>query len=129
MIKVAACIYSLLTAWVATFQLALAVGFPWGEAAWGGQFSGILPTPMRFVSLCSALLLVLFSAIILARARLLQTSRKKHAGTLSWIVVAFCALSVLSNSVTPSFLERVVWLPVAAIMLVAAFIVANNQAK
>ena len=48
--RVAAVAAAVLMGMVGLFQLALAAGAPWGEAAWGGRHEGTLPTGLRVAS-------------------------------------------------------------------------------
>jgi hypothetical protein len=43
---------------------------------------------------------------------------------LIWLVVAFSAISVVVNTITPSARERRLWAPVALVMLVSSLVVA-----
>jgi hypothetical protein len=45
--QLAAIVYTLATAVVVGFRLALAAGAPWGEYAMGGRFPGRFPPAMR----------------------------------------------------------------------------------
>jgi hypothetical protein len=45
--RVAAFIYAIVSAGVVAFQIALAVGAPWGEFAMGGAFPGQFPPEMQ----------------------------------------------------------------------------------
>ena len=41
-----------------------------------------------------------------------------------WVVVAFCVLEVALHVITPSYWERILWLPCVSVMLVASSYVA-----
>ena len=125
MVKAAAYSFIVLTAGVVLFQLALVAGMPWGEAAWGGAYPGVLPPAMRFASAASALLLTQLGAVIALRARLRGNPSRTMIKKAAWGVVAFCVLSVMLNAITPSVIERVIWLPVTLAMLVSSVVVAR----
>ena len=108
---------------VAVFQLALALGMPWGKLTWGGKFPGALPTHMRAVALISFVLLVAFCVIVSTRAGVLLSEWQPISRILIWVVVAYCALGVIANAATPSRWERRIWLPVVIAMLVSSVIV------
>jgi len=55
--RVAAFIYAIVSAGVVAFQIALAVGAPWGEFAMGGAFPGQFPPALRIAALVQATLL------------------------------------------------------------------------
>ena len=122
---IAARVFGGLTACAMLFQIALAAGLPWGELAWGGAFPGVLPAAMRVASLGSALLLLVFALVVLVRAGLIQSRWKGACAKLIWVVVAYCAVGVIANAITPSFWERVIWVPVTLALLVCSLIVAR----
>jgi hypothetical protein len=109
---------------VATFQIALVAGMPWGEFTLGGKFRGRLPGRIRLVSLISACLLILFGFIVATSAGVVFASRQAAATKAIWFVVGYCALGVVANAASRSKRERMVWLPVVSLMLVASLRVA-----
>lgn len=120
---IAAIAFVVLATLAALFQLALVAGAPWGEVTLGGRYKGALPPRMRAAPLVSAVVLLAFAAVVLARAELAFGS---HGGAsrLIWVVVAYCVLGSLMNFVTPSKRERALWLPVVAAMLACSLVVA-----
>ena len=122
----AALTFNLLAVLVIIFQLALALGMPWGELTWGGSFPGALPPYMRGVCVVSAIVLMAFSWVVSARAGLIGLGQHKNFSKLIWVVVAYSALGVIANTITPSFWERVVWLPVALGLFASSFVVARK---
>lgn len=106
------------------FQLALALGAPWGELAMGGRFSGRLPAPARIAALVQAGLLLFLVVIVLVRSRLVRPDLFPLSETAIWFVVGIAALSLLMNLATPSRWERRIWAPVAAAMLLSSLVVA-----
>lgn len=120
----AAIVFSVLVVIVALFQLALAVGMPWGRLAWGGRFPGTLPPRMRIASVVSALLLLAFGLIVCARASLLLPGVAQPPAVAIWVVVGYSALGTVVNAATPSKWERIAWTPVAVLMLLTSLAVA-----
>ena len=112
---------------VIVFQLALALGAPWGELTWAGRFPGTLPVYMRCVCILSALLLLMFALVVSVRGGLLLPNWRRTSNKLIWVVISYCALNVIANSITPSYWERALWLPVAGILLVSCIVVAKNK--
>jgi hypothetical protein len=106
---------------VVAFQLALALGAPWGHLAMGGRFLGRFPLPMRLAALLQAGLIGLFALVVLGGAGLVTPAPPPW---LVWAVVAVSALSAAMNLATPSIPERRLWGPVALVMLVCALRVA-----
>jgi cell division protein FtsW (lipid II flippase) len=120
----AAQIFAVLTGGAVAFQLALAAGAPWGRLAWGGRFPGRLSPTLRWASVASALLLLAFGVAVCTRAGLMLPELRALSRTACWIVVGYCALGVLANAATPSKWERIVWLPVVALLLACSVTVA-----
>lgn len=120
----AAVSFNLLICVVIIFQLALAAGAPWGQVAMGGKYPGRFPRQLRIAAVIQALVLVGLGAIVLARAGLLFPQWQAAANWLIWGVVAFSALSLVLNLITPSHWERILWAPVAAGLLLCSVAVA-----
>lgn len=56
-LKISAIVAVMLLTFVVLFQIGLALGAPFGRAAWGGQHEGVLPTRLRIASGVSALII------------------------------------------------------------------------
>jgi hypothetical protein len=123
----AAVVFAAITSGVVLFQLALALGAPWGEYAMGGGSPGRFPPAMRVAAVAQALLLALVAVVVLADARLILPWLASTLPWLIWLVVAFAAVSVVLNTLTPSAPERRLWVPVTLAMLVTSLIVALSQ--
>jgi hypothetical protein len=120
----AAVVFAILTAGVIAFQIALALGAPWGAYAMGGRFPGRFPPAMRIAALVQAVLLSVAVLIVLSDAGLIQPSVAGPFPWLIWLVVAFSAISLVLNAITPSASERRIWLPVAVVLVLCSLIVA-----
>jgi hypothetical protein len=101
---------------VAAFQLALAVGAPWGRAAYGGTRRGTLPSHLRAISGVAAVGYGT-GAVLIARGNGSARVRTRAFTTLS----ALMALGTIANGASPSLVERAVWTPVAAATAVFAW--------
>ncbi|MEH6557634.1 MAG: hypothetical protein V7459_07060 [Oceanicoccus sp.] len=121
---VAAYLFSFLIGIAVAFQLALAIGMPWGEMAMGGKFPGRFPVAMRIAALFQILLLLSFALIVLARANLALPEYFEFSAYAIWIVVFFSFISAVLNTITPSKKERMLWSPVAIGLLICSIIVA-----
>jgi hypothetical protein len=119
-----ALLFGALSLAVATFQVALVLGAPWGEYTLGGRWRGALPAAVRVLAGLSAALLVFSAAVVAARAGVAFPSMAGLASTWVWVVVAYCALGSIANAFTPSRRERMIWLPVVLGMLVLSLVVA-----
>ncbi len=122
--QAAAWVFAALTLVVAVFQLALALGAPWGAYAMGGKFPGVFPVQMRVAALVQIALLAAIAGVVLARAGVALAAWQGTAAWLIWGVVAFAAVGVVLNLITPSRIERLTWAPVAILLLLAALRVA-----
>lgn len=116
-------VFTGLTAVVVAFQLALVAGAPWGALTQGGRIMGTLPASARLIALVSAALLIGFAYVVRVRARTDAPVRFRRA---VWIVVAYCALGIVANAITPSAAERMLWLPVVTLMFLASLHVARR---
>ncbi|HZG66419.1 MAG TPA: hypothetical protein VEZ12_06730 [Herpetosiphonaceae bacterium] len=127
-IRGAALLYATLSAGVVAFQIALAVGVPWGAYAMGGAFPGQFPPALRIAALVQAMLLAALAAIVMARAGLILNGWSRRAHWLVWIVVAFTAVGLVLNVITSSGGERAIWAPVTLLLLLSSMIVAIKSA-
>ncbi len=112
---------------VVLFQLGLVAGLPMGEFAWGGGHPGRLPDPMRLASLGSIAILLFIEAIILSHSGIILPRLQRFANSVRWVVVGYWALGVFLNLITPSFWERVIWVPVTALLFVSSFVIARKS--
>lgn len=122
MSRYAAILFCLLGAGVIAFQIALAAGMPWGRLAMGGSFGDVLPPPLRIAAGVQAGLFVALCLIVLGRAGLGPWTRLPAWSI--WPVVALMAVSLALNLLTPSASERLLWAPVAALLLASSLTVA-----
>src|SRR5215211_274703 len=99
--RVAAIFYTVVSAGVVVFQVALAAGAPWGAYAMGGAFPGQFPPELRIAAVIQALILVGLAAVVLARAGVALPGWARASRWLIWFVVAFAALSLILNLITP----------------------------
>jgi hypothetical protein len=112
---------------VATFQLLLSLGAPWGRAALGGTNEGTLPPELRVVSSVSTAIFVAAAAVILGRAGFWgeRFSGVFRIGT--WVLVAILPLGVLMNLASSSPWERFGWAPFTFLLALATFVVARGR--
>jgi type IV secretory pathway VirB2 component (pilin) len=66
------------------------------------------------------------SGIVLARAGIALKGWERVARWMVWVVVAFSAVSLVLNLITPSAGERMLWAPVALVLLVCSLLVATG---
>lgn len=106
------------------FQVALALGAPWGSYAMGGAFPGRFPPRMRAAAAVQAVLLALVAAIVLAGADVLGLTLDSMLRWLIWLPVGVSAVAVVLNLITPSAGERRIWVPVGLVLLMTSLVVA-----
>lgn len=107
------------------FQLGLALGAPWGAAAWGGQNPGVLPQPLRIASGVAALVVYpLIIALVLASARIIDDRWLPVDGTpIMWALAAVLGVGAVMNFVSRSPPERR-WGAVALTIALCSVIIA-----
>ena len=102
-----------------TFQLALALGAPWGRAAYGGAIER--PTPKMRASSAVASVVWAFIALVTLRRGGHPAPRvlpERVVPVVMWIAVGLLAVGSVLNLITPSRLERMIWAPVTLVLLV-----------
>ncbi len=125
--RAAGYIYTVLTAGVVVFQLALASGAPWGSYAMGGTDSGEYTAALRVLAVVQVVVLILLALVVLSRAGIVLPRWSHVSRWAIWVVVAWCVVSLFLNLITPSAGERAIWAPVAFVMLVASLLVAIGK--
>jgi hypothetical protein len=115
---------------VASFQLLLALGAPWGRAALGGSNEGTLPPELRVVSSVSMALFLGAAAVVLGRAGLWGSDRFLGAFRVgAWALVAILPLGALMNLASSSPWERFGWAPFTVLLAVATFVTARGRSS
>ncbi|NTW51111.1 MAG: hypothetical protein HGB22_00780 [Chlorobiaceae bacterium] len=80
------------------------------------------------MALLQVAILLFWVAIILARAGIAFPRWSHSSRWLAWVAVAFAAIGLLLNLITPSAGERIIWAPVALILLGCSLLVASSPA-
>ena len=101
------------------FQLALALGVPWGEASYGGA-EATLPTHLRATSLAAVVFWSLVIFIVLRRGghQVWSPFPVAWLPVAAWALVGLMVIACVVNALTPSAIERAIWLPVSVTLLV-----------
>jgi hypothetical protein len=121
---VAALVYLAMTVVAVGFQVALALGAPWGQYAMGGRFPGRFPPTMRLLAAVQAVILSLLALIVVSRAGLIVPEATADRTAVAWFPVVVSGASLWMNLNTPSAKERRVWVPATAILTVSSLVVA-----
>jgi hypothetical protein len=125
--RAAASTYVAIAALAVAFQLALALGAPWGAYAMGGVSPGRYPAVLRVGAVIQALLILLMAGVVLARAGIALTGWREKSRWLIWLVVGMSSLTLALNLISRSSGERWVWVPVALIQLASSFVLAIGK--
>mgnify|MGYP006203838115 CR=1 FL=1 len=109
----------------ALFQLAIVLGAPIGEYAYGGQHKGKLPIGYRLGSVMSFFLMLAFAGHYVAQLDLVPQLLGQAGNQITnWVLVGFSALSALVNNITRSQKETRLWGGITIAMLLASLLVA-----
>jgi hypothetical protein len=122
---VAAIVAVVLLVIIVAFQAALALGAPWGFAAWGGRHPGVLPQRLRIASGVAAVVIYpLIILVVLASAGLIDAGwLPVDAGLVMWVLAGLLALGALANFASRSPRERF-WGPVALAVAICCAVIA-----
>jgi hypothetical protein len=102
---------------LAVFQLLLAAGAPFGEAAWGGTTEGQLSTGLRVGSAMSLVVYAVAAALILRRTGFRVPWVPYAVARIgSWVLVALLTLGALANFLSQSPWERFLLGPVTLVL-------------
>ena len=123
--QVAGVIAVVLLGVLGAFQLALALGAPWGSAAWGGQNEGVLPGRLRVSSgVAGVVIYPLMILYVLVSSELIEADWLPGAGSVAmWILVAFFGIGTLANFASRSRIERI-WGPVSLVIAICCVVIA-----
>ena len=121
---IAGLVFAVVAGGVVAFQVALALGAPWGRYAMGGAFPGRFPPPMRVAAVVQAVLIALLAVAVLSAARLVLPDVAVAFPWLIWLSVVVSAVAVVLNAISRSAGERRIWVPVASVLLVSSLLVA-----
>ncbi len=102
---------------ISAFQVSLAAGAPFGAIAYSGATAGVLPPSLRAASAGAAL--VWGSAAAAVAAGRPRSPRAQRAVYLT--VAGVAGVGSLVNLASPSLPERMLWVPVTAVLAVSAW--------
>jgi hypothetical protein len=121
----AAVILAILLVGLALFQLALALGAPWGRAAFGG-FVERPGTALRVSAGVATLVWTGAALVVLRRAGLPVWAPLPDSWlpVVIWILVGILVVAIVVNAISPSLLEKSIWVPFGVVAATLATIVA-----
>ena len=121
---IAALIAAVVLGGLIVFQVLLALGVPWGKAAWGGQHPGALPANLRWGSAAAAVVLGFAMWMVLARAGWVAPgSDALWVKIVTWIFTAYFAFNVVMNVLSTSVIEKAIMTPASAILVIGLVLV------
>lgn len=123
-VSIAAFAFAGLLTLAAIFQLALALGAPWGAFAYGGQKKGALPGGFRVASVGAIVAYAVIAVIGFDRAGVIDVIPDAVSQVGIWVAFAFFALGVIMNGISRSKPERYTMTPVVLVLAVLALIIA-----
>jgi hypothetical protein len=109
---------------VACFQAALALGAPWGRAAWGGAHER-LPNGLRIASGFAVAFWLATALVLLARVGYEWSPFPVSVARWgTWVLFGLLVVGTLMNLASRSRLERLIQTPIAAVLSVLCLVVA-----
>jgi hypothetical protein len=111
---------------VASFQVALAAGAPFGRAAFGGADAGTLPVDLRLVSAVAAVVWVLAALHALSRGGFTGRFPRLGNGRITWVLAGVTAVGALMNTASSSPWERFGWAPLTLSLSILCVILARR---
>jgi len=112
---------------LAVFQILLAVGRPYGAAAFGGTHT-VLPPRLRLASAVSSVLFFGALVVVLVRAGLFGVAGKStFVSVITWIFVAVFGLSAIANIASRSRWERYLMAPIAVVLATSCAVLSLLQ--
>ena len=90
----AALVFAIASIGVVAFQIALALGAPWGRFAMGGAFPGRFPPRMRIAAAVQAVLIAVLALVVLSAVGLVLPDLALAFPWLVWVAVAVSALAL-----------------------------------
>jgi hypothetical protein len=111
---------------LAGFQLALAIGAPWGRASYAGTHEGVLPVSLRLASVVAVAVWGLAALVVLARGGVDVPISSSLARWGTWFLVGLMPVAFLMNVASSSPWERFGWAPFSALMFLLCLVLARS---
>jgi hypothetical protein len=111
---------------VASFQVALALGAPFGRAAFGGAHAGTLPDEFRVVSAVAAGFWALAALHVVSRGGVIRRFRRLADSRITWVLAGLTALGALMNAASSSPWERFGWAPYTLSLSILCVLLARS---
>jgi hypothetical protein len=109
---------------VGSFQAALALGAPWGKAAWGGTHRR-LPGGLRIASAVAVVLWLAAALVVLARAGYGWSPIPSGVASWgTWVLFGLLVVGTIMNLASRSRPERLIQTPIATGLAILCLLVA-----
>ena len=126
LIEVAAIVACVVLLGLGVFQLFLALGYPIGKFAWGGNHN-VLPRKLRIGSVISIFLYIVFAIFILSESGIVDIVTNMNVTSIAiWVLAAYFTLGALMNGISRSKSERAVMTPTALVLAICCILIATN---
>lgn len=112
---------------VAAFQIAMALGAPWGALASGGGHEGQLSPVLRIGSGIAGGSLLWMALVVLARGGVTMPITPVPARRLkafTWTIAGFMVFNTVANLASQSSSEQLLFAPITALLAVLTVLVA-----
>jgi hypothetical protein len=110
---------------IALFQAALALGAPFGAAAWGGAHPGPLPSKLRVASAFAGSFWLFAALVVLERGGSEIVSLPPTLARWgTWVLVVLLPIGAIVNFASTSRWERFGWGPIALVLAGLCLVVA-----
>lgn len=107
------------------FQLALAAGAPWGRAAYGGVWEGVVPRGIRINALVFGLLIYPFITLyFFDSGEIAEFDWLPGDAVVMWVLVVFFGFSAVMNAISRSNVERNIWTGPALALTICTLVLA-----
>lgn len=124
LVTLAGIVFALAAAGVVAFQLALALGAPWGAYGMGGAVEGRFPPALRIAALLQGVVIAIIALGVLSVAGVVVPGFATAFPWFAWVAVAMSGLAVVLNSISRSAGERRIWVPISIVLLASSLVVA-----
>jgi len=136
--RTAAIVAATLLGVVTVFQIGLALGAPWGAAAWGGRHRETLPVRLRVASGVAGVLLyplMIYAVVVAGGVAVVDWLPDVGDFTvwifdvgrpLMWVLAGFFTLGAVANLASKSKVERI-WSPVSLAIAVCCVVIALSR--
>ncbi|MFS1515024.1 hypothetical protein V1503_00700 [Bacillus sp. SCS-151] len=114
-------IVAIMFAFIAVFQVLLALGVPLGEFAMGG-FYKVLPKKLRLISFINAIILLFMGVVFLQHTNFLNFNFLPTS-ILVWVITVYLGLNTIKNLISKSKKERYVMTPLSSIAFILCLMV------